>query len=248
MANTTPHQIMTKKRTAKALLNLLRSPKKSLRWVLKEIILSDAGRVPKVTLSELLQVVPKIQLDDFVSRDGNLTPAEILAIAAIVADQKPMNLVEIGTFDGNTTLQLALNAPEGAVVHTLDLPPGETVTKEPILSGDLKYILDEKKQWRKFEYKESGKKIQQHLGDSTDFDFSLFKEVDFAFIDGGHTYECVKSDTENFLPILSKGATLMWHDYTPFFPGVFRYLNELSHTLPLRHIAGTNLCIFLIPY
>ncbi|NGX45968.1 MAG: hypothetical protein K940chlam2_01149 [Chlamydiae bacterium] len=246
MSNTIPHQVVTKTRMAKALLRLLKSPKKNLRWVIKETILKETGKVPKVELLELLSDTPKIQLQDFVSRDGNLTPAELLAIAAIVADRRPMNLVEIGTFDGNTTLQLALNAPEGAIVHTIDLPSGETLTKEPVLSGDLKYILDEKKEQRKFEGKEAAVKIQQHFGDSTAYDFSRFEEVDFAFVDGGHTYECVKSDTENLLSILSKGAAILWHDYTPFFPGVFRYLNELSKTLPLRHIAGTNLCICLI--
>ena len=51
------------------------------------------------------------------------------------------------------------------------------------------------------------------MGIKTNFDFTKFTEkgpVDFIFVDAGHTYECVKSDTLNALQILSpKGVILL---------------------------------------
>lgn len=203
------------------------------------------SKIPRKNLSEIVQC-PKIKLENFLSRNGNLSPEELMVIASIVAAYQPKRILEIGTFDGNTTLQMALNAPEEAKIYTLDLPRGEVMTKEPVLDSDLQFISDEKKNQRKFESTEVAHKIEQHFGDSTKLDFSLFSKegpLDLIFIDGGHSYECVKSDTENALKILSDKGIILWHDFTPSFGGVYRYLNELFENLSLIHIAGTNLVI-----
>jgi hypothetical protein len=34
-------------------------------------------------------------------------------------------IIEIGTFDGRTTINLAINVPDACPVFTLDLPPGD---------------------------------------------------------------------------------------------------------------------------
>lgn len=247
MANTIPHDFQTPKARVKALRKILRNPIKNFKEQCRSVILSEKGRLPDIPLEKLLSVPPKVQLENYLSRNGNVSPYELLCISSMVVEKKPKSLLEIGTFDGNTTLQMALNAPDDAKVQTLDLPPGETLTKEPVLNADIKFIVDIAKNRRKFEGTLAGEKVQQHFGDSTNFDFSLFGKVDFAFIDGGHTYECVKSDTENLLPILEEKAVIMWHDYTPFYPGVFRYLNELSEKLSLFHIEGTALAIAFFP-
>ena len=69
------------------------------------------------------------------------------------------------------------------------------------------------------------------------------QSADFVFIDGGHTYELVKRDTENALSIIAKGGMIVWDDYWWFCPGVVSYLNELSRRLFLRRIDGTNLVV-----
>lgn len=142
---------------------------------------------------------------------------------------------------------MALNSPSDAIIHTIDLPAGKSETSLPVLESDLQFILDEEKEERKFEKSKIASKVKQHFGDSTCYDFSKFTEegkLDFAFIDGGHSYECVKSDTENVLPLLAEGGCILWHDFTPHFGGVFQFLCELSQKIPLIHIADTNLVIF----
>ena len=45
---------------------------------------------------------------------------------------------------------------------------------------------------------------------------------DVAFIDGLHTYEGAKVDTDLFAPLVKQGGLIIWNDYTEFFPGVVK--------------------------
>lgn len=207
----------------------------------------EQSLIKSVDLKELISPDTNIQLSNFHGRDGNVTLYETLTIASLVRHHKPKTLLELGTFDGNTTLQMALNAPADAVIHTLDLPSDFLRTKEPISNADLQYVLDKEKNRRKYQGSIAESKIIQHFGDSTNFDFSKFTAkgpIDFAFIDAGHTYECVKSDTLNVLPLLSPNGVILWHDCHPFWNGVYSYLNELVRELPIVRIAGTNLAYY----
>ena len=202
--------------------------------------------IPRKKLQEIA-LPHQIVLEDFFSRNGNVSPYELMAICALIVHFKPQRLLEIGTFDGNTSLQMALNISDTAMIHTLDLPPGQTMSGQPILNSDLKFIEDEEKNSRKFMKHSRRSQVKQHFGDSTLFDFSIFiKEglLDFIFVDGGHSYGCVKSDTENALKVLSEEGMIVWHDFTPHFGDVFKFLCELSRHLPLVHIEETNLVFY----
>jgi len=248
MENTTEHTVFAPKEWKRRVLyQLFRKKGFRKRFFRSDFFFEQVMRespLKVVSLDSLIGEKPEIVLEDFLSRNGNVSPYELLVIATLVAERKPQLILEVGTFDGNTTLQMALNAPEGAKIDTLDLPPGQTGTKEPVLKSDLQFIQDEAKQVRKFGESRVGHKVKQHLCDSTQVDFAQFakeRSLDFVFIDGGHSYECVKSDTENALPHLSENGCILWHDFTPLFGGVYQYLCELSKKVPLVHIAGTNL-------
>jgi hypothetical protein len=63
-------------------------------------------------------------------------------------------------------------------------------------------------------------------------------------MDAGHSYECVRNDSEKALTILDRGSIIVWQDYGATWEGVFRYLVELSRKLSLVHIAGTSLVVY----
>ncbi len=249
-SNVVEHKIFDHKRWKKqVLLKFLRKKSFRKRFFNSDFFFQQVMKkapIRKVLLESLVK--PKrLVFENFFSRNGNLSPYEVMAICSIVADRKPRCLLEVGTFDGNTTLQMALNAPEDALIHTIDLPSENEMTAQPVLDSDLQFIRDERKRQRKFEGSAVANKVKQHFGDSTEYDFAKFTSMgplDLIFIDGGHSYECVASDTKNARKVLAKDGCILWHDFTPHFGGVFQFLCELSKELPLVHVDGTNLVFY----
>jgi Methyltransferase domain len=192
------------------------------------------------------QAVRIINLD---AVDGNVTERELVIISRIVAARNPSFIFEIGTFDGRTTSNLAVNCSDEAKVFTLDLPADSIV--------DLATPLD----WREQSYalkSQSGtryrgtsveKKITQLYGDSATFDFSpYFEQMNFVFVDGSHAFPYVMADSLNALRMLrDSGGVIVWHDYARW-DGVTAALNKLSRERPefasLRWIEGTTLAVF----
>ena len=248
--HTVEHQIFHHRQwKKKILLQLLLKKRFRKRFFLSSFFFSEVMKESTIPCVDIESLVSSKQLvlENFFSRNGNISSYEIMAICSILAEHGPKNLLEIGTFDGNTTLQMAFNTPDDAIIHTLDLPSESIRTHQPVLKSDIQFIEDQKKQKRKFEESSVAYKIHQHFGDSTQCDFSQFTKrgsLDFIFIDGGHSYECVQSDTENALKVLAKGGMILWHDFTPLFGGVYAFLCELSKKLPLKHIKETNLVIY----
>ncbi len=83
-------------------------------------------------------------------------------------------------------------------------------------------------------------------GDSKRFDFSPWRAcVDLIFIDGGHDFATVKSDTENAFELIrtDRRSCILWHDYgNPEYSALTDYLDELSQRLEIFHIEDTMLC------
>src|SRR5262249_20620703 len=121
--------------------------------------------IKTVALKNLITPDVEIALASIHGRDGNVTVYEKLAISSLIRHHKPKILLELGTFDGNTTLQMGLNTSADAVIHTLDLPPDFLRTKEPISKADLKYVTDTEKNVRKYQGTAVENKIIQHFGD-----------------------------------------------------------------------------------
>src|SRR5207249_4338025 len=70
------------------------------------------SRIRTVTLSEVIPDVARIpiELRKCFPQHGNMTGEEIILLCVIVRWAKPSRIFEFGTFNGNTTLQLAANA------------------------------------------------------------------------------------------------------------------------------------------
>lgn len=152
--------------------------------------------------------------------------SEILSLAALVKFLAPKTILEIGTFRGVTTSVLALNAPKGARICTLDIAPQDL--EDPIVRDCF-----------------SRYRIERIQADSTRFDYgSSDLRPDFVFIDGDHGEDAVRKDTRNVLQFLSPGGTIVWHDYNVRHPGVVKVLHELASEIPVFHLAGTQLAVY----
>jgi hypothetical protein len=204
------------------------------------------GPICSVSSLKFLGEAVSVTFDNFLSVDGNVSLDELAFMCALARKNQPRVVLEVGTFDGNTTLQLALNTPPETVIFTLDLPMGVDgkATNDPV---EIAYIESSRRVRRRFLGSPVEHKIVQCYGNSLTYDFAKFAangQPQFIFIDGGHDYKCVRNDTEKALAILQQNGVIAWHDYSAEWPGVFQYLVELSCKLPLVHIAGTSLVIY----
>jgi predicted O-methyltransferase YrrM len=202
--------------------------------------------LPATKLSKLVYDGEPVRLLELSSVNGNVSALEIIVLSRLVQTLKPTALLEIGTFDGRTTLNLAANCSSNSQVYTLDLPRQLlSSTTLPLARGDAVYIEKEASGSR-FRGTDYESRIVQLLGDSASFDFSkLGTPMDFIFIDGSHAYEYVMRDSEQARGLLRDGRGLIvWHDYTEW-AGVNRALNELFLNRPefkdLRYFEQTSL-------
>jgi predicted O-methyltransferase YrrM len=203
-----------------------------------------AGRLPVVELDAVTRPATPIVLPVAMGADGNISPLELIALSRLVAERQPMHLLEIGTFNGRTTVALAANAPAAARVVTLDLPP-DARSSLPIEARDAGFI-NKPRSGALFADLPWASKIEQVYGDSASHDFGGLR-VDFAFIDGSHSYEYALNDSRRVLSMMRGGrGVIVWHDYGTEWEGVTRALDELVAEPAfrgLRTIAGTTLAL-----
>ena len=198
-----------------------------------------------------LEKVP-IQLENFLGHWGNVTIEEVCKIALIAKYFKPRQVFEFGTYNGMTTLQLALNTPEETEIYTLDLSPEMASSTKFQLSELDRYVAVEFRTkfhtsvGSYFKGKPIEKKITQILSDSATYDYTPHHgKIDLIFIDAAHDYANKKTDSENALKMLAPGGVILWDNYDDVVnPEVTRYLSELADSLPLYHLRGTPLVVY----
>lgn len=162
------------------------------------------------------------------------------------------NIFEFGTCSGKTTYLMALNSNDNSKITTVTLDPSKVaaisknnednktsfrnIMKESIYNNFL------------FTNTKEEKKIKVIFQNSLDLDERKFKKkMDLIFIDGGHTYSVVKSDTEKAFRMINSNGFILWHDYVPgkkSSKDVVRYIHEISKVKNIYHIKNTSICYF----
>lgn len=185
----------------------------------------------------------ELQLRSPSTNDGQVSKLELLYIVGLAKQRLEPgdNFLEIGTFDGNTALNVAVNLPPGSTVITIDLP--EDATAKPTGLKYDEYLVTHASRAQKRHLGQPN--VRQVYQDSTEVDFTQFR-FSGAFIDGAHDYATVKSDTENVLRNIKRPGFVLWHDYDVECD-IGDVLHELAKKHPVRWIAGTRLALLEIP-
>jgi len=203
-------------------------------------------RLPQTVWSQVLTSQP-IELAETAKSDGNVRLSE-LAILALAAGEAPAGseIIEIGTFDGRTALNLAINADPGVSVATLDLPPDQP-SALGIEQSERRYV-DKPAPGARLRrcaapWRTAAARVTQLHGDSATYDWSAhLGRAGLVFVDGSHAYDYARTDSETALRLVAPGGIVLWHDYG-VWDGVTRALEELdaARALGLVNIRGTSL-------
>jgi len=144
----------------------------------------------------------KATVDYYTFLDGSSLITDLALLRSLAKSIPECDYLEIGTWRGESILNVAAYAKQCISVN---LSPEEIISrgypeKYAKLHGCL--IKDEKN-------------IKTVYADSKQFDFtSLNQKFDLIFIDGDHSYEGEKSDTQKVYPLLKdENSIIVWHDY-----------------------------------
>jgi len=239
-------------------LGLARHPRRVAAYVNANLFLwktlAGARGLPQMTVFEALGVAPQpldVTLHPrwplWFQPEAWLT-ADLVNLCVVCRAVQPKVVFEIGTSIGYTSLHFALNSPPETKIYTLDLPPERSASlattwmdQDMIHSHSREYL---------FRQESAGEKVTTLYGDSATFDFGPYRQaVDLFFIDGAHSYEYVKNDTEKALDCVRPGGVIAWHDYgRAGTNGVSRYLEELAHEQgrPVRSLVGSTIALLRV--
>jgi hypothetical protein len=202
----------------------------------------SSGKLPHVMLRDLFPGIEKcgsivVQKPEARVVGFSLDLLELAHVLSVSRFTGAKSILEIGTFDGFTALNLAANIDGEGKVHTVDLP--NYAKRDGSDNPYAPYVVGSK-----FEGEPEAAKIEQLWADSIKDDWRSFGgPFDMILIDGSHVYPDVKSDSANALRNLRPGGTVFWHDYGHYL-GVSKALDELARDHHLAVIKGTRLACF----
>jgi predicted O-methyltransferase YrrM len=152
------------------------------------------------------------------------------------------NILEIGTWYGKTTYEIASNFPE-KTIFTMDYMEDDLVLSE----HETKHRAS-KEDLCKYANEEALNNVCFIYANSHIYNFDKFKKsgtiIDFIFIDGDHSFDGVKIDTEKSIDYLKKngGGTIAWHDiHTKNLTQVPDYMQYLSKSIDIYYLKDTNI-------
>jgi predicted O-methyltransferase YrrM len=155
---------------------------------------------------------------DQVSTEG------LLDLIKELGDNSNKTMIEIGSFVGESTVLFAQSFKE-------------VIAIDPFLEGyddkdPTSYLFEFDNVYQTYLDRITVYSNIQTIVDTSDNAVKelVGKQFDFVYIDGLHTYEGVKTDIVNYLPLVKTGGVIGGHDYTdkiPHLVGVYNAVNEI---------------------
>lgn len=175
-----------------------------------------------ISILEIKYKSKKAQLKTFSRIFTHLTDEEKLQLLKLASSLNSGSvIVEIGSYLGASSCYIASGAKSSnSVLHCID-----TWQNHEMSEG----IRDTFEEFKKNTISLS-KYIEIHKGFSAEVAIKFDQEIDMIFFDGGHSYETINSDWNNWSPKLKKNAIVVFHD-TGWAEGVNKVIEENSSSL-----------------
>ena len=152
--------------------------------------------------------------------------AQAIALQTYVKQLSPgSTLVELGSFQGRSSVALAAVLPPDSILYCIDHFQGSVEHKKWNL--DLSNLLAAfTANIERFGVKDKIRPIPM----STTAAAEQFQpeSIDLLLVDAAHDYDSVKSDLKAWYPKLKSGAYLFCDDYQPEWPGVMRAVKSVG--------------------
>lgn len=142
---------------------------------------------------------------------GMMHQRDIEALTALLLALKPKRIFEIGTYKGASSEMMLRLLPDAHVISIAFVNPAETrqFNNDDLREAEVGALVSP----------ENRARYTQLIGDSHQIDPAAFVRdhgrMDLVFIDGDHSREGVRQDTDLADAILAPGGAIAWHDANP---------------------------------
>lgn len=136
---------------------------------------------------------------------------ELVELIRLVAEKRPVGVIEIGTARGGTLLLLSRFASPDATIVSIDLPYGRNGGGYP--------------RWKEQIYRKFAKpgqslhllRADSHAPETAKQVSRIFDQtaVEFLLVDADHSYSGAKQDFETYRTLTGKGSVIALHDILP---------------------------------
>lgn len=166
---------------------------------------------------------------------GMMHRRDIEALTALLLALKPKRIFEIGTYRGASSEMMLRLLPEAHVISIAFVNPDKSrqFNNDELSEAEVGALVSPSNRGR----------FTQLIGDSHRIDPAGFVrdhgKMDLVFIDGDHSREGVRQDTDLARAILAPGGAIAWHDANP----KKRYIGSrlfLEEDLPELALATTD--------
>jgi hypothetical protein len=185
-------------------------------------------RVPQRTISEIFPEVDFTYCPALVfpmSRGLGISTEELAVLCRVVNHRCPEHVIEFGTAEGRTAVNLALHLPKEGKITTLDFRP---------IPGQNEVGY--------FYWDHPAKaKIMQVFCSVTEWDSRAFRaSADVVFADACDLMPGLAAELFQAITVVKPGGVIFRHDYGSTV-GATSFWNWVSDRLPVFHVAGTTL-------
>jgi predicted O-methyltransferase YrrM len=156
-------------------------------------------------------------------RDATSTEG-LLDLIKELGDNSEKTMIEIGSFVGESTVLFAQSFKKVIAIDPFlaDYDPLDPTS----------YLFEFKNVYETYLDRTGAHQNIETIVSTSDaaVDFLKGPKYDFVYIDGLHTYDGVKTDIINYLPLVKDGGVIGGHDYTnqiPHLVGVYEAVNEM---------------------
>ena len=152
---------------------------------------------------DLLDLVPGLDetIDPFCFMNGSSRTVDLAFLKALARRFRGCRYLEIGTLRGESVANVAAVAKECVSISLSDEEILERGWGGRFVENNGLFLRNTPN-------------VKRIGHDSLTFDFSSLGKFDMVFVDGDHSYEAVRHDTQSAFSVLrDENSVIVWHDY-----------------------------------